>query len=536
MALASYSGRFLFDFINLLTVKMLKSARYKFDRGICRQIEVLHEYQSPGPGAQACEKSEAVIESSSNERTSIVNFVIAELVNTEKTYVRELRSVVEYYIKPFKSPENTSLIPAHLRDRSDIVFGNIPDLLDFHDKDLLTDFLKAADSVVDICNCFVNHRNQFFHLYHTYCQNKPLSEALRREHADSSKFFAARSIFTACLQDCQKRAGHPLSLGAYLLKPVQRITKYQLLLKELRRHCAEEVRLDVEAALSSMLDLLAQLNAAMHRLHISGFAGDLTHLGPLRLQTECDVFPFKKKSRRLNKAQRRYLFLFDRGILFCKKRVQPVSYAPEYYEHKLCIPTCSLGFAETSKTSPSRFEIWDDTKSEAYAIQPLEEADLSRWTHLLQRITGECLAEKIKRTQRPQSWTSTVSNDSTASARSSGGETTTSVERYSIRLLLSNYRQIISIAVRNGAADPNGNHSQACPSSSGSSAFAPSPDASCSPSRQPSKCDRNVNANNDSDLLKLRSMSCNEESMESMDTHLNTIVESSSQSELLAAI
>lgn len=53
-------------------------------------------------------------------------------VNTEKTYVRELRSVVEYYIKPFKSPENTSLIPAHLRDRSDIVFGNIPDLVSFH--------------------------------------------------------------------------------------------------------------------------------------------------------------------------------------------------------------------------------------------------------------------------------------------------------------------------------------------------------------------------------------------------------------------
>lgn len=62
-----------------------------------------------------------------------------------------------------------------------------------------------------------------------------------------------------------------LPLGAYLLKPVQRITKYQLLLRELERHCRPEVRPEVGAALSAMLDLLAQINAAIHQLHISGF-------------------------------------------------------------------------------------------------------------------------------------------------------------------------------------------------------------------------------------------------------------------------
>lgn len=32
-------------------------------------------------------------------------------------------------------------------------------------------------------------------------------------------------------QECQRKLGHKLPLSAYLLKPVQRITKYQLLLK-----------------------------------------------------------------------------------------------------------------------------------------------------------------------------------------------------------------------------------------------------------------------------------------------------------------
>lgn len=66
-------------------------------------------------------------------------------------------------------------------------------------------------------------------------------------------------------------------MSAYLLKPIQRITKYQLLLKELLRFStedpqAEEMRLDVQAALSAMLDLLSQINADMQQLHILGYS------------------------------------------------------------------------------------------------------------------------------------------------------------------------------------------------------------------------------------------------------------------------
>lgn len=35
------------------------------------------------------------------------------------------------------------------------------------------------------------------------------------------------------LQECQKKLEHKLGLDSYLLKPVQRLTKYQLLLKVL---------------------------------------------------------------------------------------------------------------------------------------------------------------------------------------------------------------------------------------------------------------------------------------------------------------
>lgn len=61
-------------------------------------------------------------------------------------------------------------------------------------------------------------------------------------------------------------------------------------------------------------------------------------MGSLRFQNECDIYAFKKRTRRLNKAQRRHLFLFDGGLIFCKKRLQSLPYAAEYYEHKLSIP------------------------------------------------------------------------------------------------------------------------------------------------------------------------------------------------------
>uniref|UniRef100_A0A915DRD1 DH domain-containing protein n=1 Tax=Ditylenchus dipsaci TaxID=166011 RepID=A0A915DRD1_9BILA len=311
---------------------------------------------------------------------------------------------------------------------------------------MLAEFQNCSDSVADICRVLINQRNHFLSLYRPYCQNKPISEALRggsstdnHQPSDQCKFFV----------DCQRKAGHLLPLSAYLLKPIQRITKYQLLLKELLRFCPDNNRLDVQSALASMLDLLAQLNADMQQLHILGFAGDLRLLGPLRLQAECEVYGFKRKTRRLaNKAQKRHLFLFDGGILFCKKRMQPVQYASEYYEHKLCIPMHSLGFAECSKSSADRFELWDDNRNDGYAIQTADEKMRAKWIERLSRLTvlhaqqvnGTVTDPSISQSfyaqsrpnnyannqngfalqqhQRPQSWTSESSNVSSRSSTS----------------------------------------------------------------------------------------------------------------------
>ena len=58
-------------------------------------------------------------------------------------------------------------------------------------------------------------------MYSVYCKTKAESDALVNESTESQTFF----------KGLQLNLAHQLPLDAYLIKPVQRITKYQLLLK-----------------------------------------------------------------------------------------------------------------------------------------------------------------------------------------------------------------------------------------------------------------------------------------------------------------
>lgn len=111
---------------------------------------------------------------------------------------------------------------------------------------------------------FIFQRDTFFRLYSYYCQNIPRSERLRETLVDTHLF----------LQECQRKLGHKLPLAAYLLKPVQRITKYQLLLQDLLKNsddngtsCSREL----QKALNCMLVVLKCVNDSMHQIAITGF-------------------------------------------------------------------------------------------------------------------------------------------------------------------------------------------------------------------------------------------------------------------------
>ena len=59
------------------------------------------------------------------------------------------------------------------------------------------------------------------------------------------------------------------SLDSYLIKPIQRITKYQLLLKDLVS-CCEDNRSETKDALDVMINVPKKANDAIHLSHLEG--------------------------------------------------------------------------------------------------------------------------------------------------------------------------------------------------------------------------------------------------------------------------
>ncbi|VDN40893.1 unnamed protein product, partial [Gongylonema pulchrum] len=156
--------------------------------------------------------------------------------------------------------------------------------------------------------------------------------------------------------------------------------------------------------------------------------------------------------------------------------------------------TCSLGFSETSKTSPVRFEIWDETKSEAYVVHPVDETARIRWIQQLYRIVGARVTDRDRlnhhqqqqqqhRPARPQSWASTISNESTRSSTDTATDS----------------------SVMDGNGNNNNQIGECCSSlSSGSPTFVPVSTSEDDP-------DNNVNPTDP--VMQTRSFSCPENLM-----------------------
>uniref|UniRef100_A0A3Q1MZ76 MCF.2 cell line derived transforming sequence like n=1 Tax=Bos taurus TaxID=9913 RepID=A0A3Q1MZ76_BOVIN len=146
--------------------------------------------------------------------------VMKELLDTERVYVEELLCVLEGYAAEMDNPLMTHLISTGLQNKKDILFGNMEEIYHFHNRIFLRELENYTDCPELVGRCFLE-RMEEFQIYEKYCQNKPRSESLWRQCSDCPFF-----------QECQKKLDHKLSLDSYLLKPVQRITKYQLLLKK----------------------------------------------------------------------------------------------------------------------------------------------------------------------------------------------------------------------------------------------------------------------------------------------------------------
>uniref|UniRef100_A0A665U0P0 Guanine nucleotide exchange factor DBS-like n=2 Tax=Echeneis naucrates TaxID=173247 RepID=A0A665U0P0_ECHNA len=314
--------------------------------------------------------------------------VMNELLETERAYVEELLCVLEGYAAEMDNPAVAHLIPSSLLGKKDILFGNMPEIYQFHKRTFLKELEAHTDCPELVGRCFLE-RMKDLQIYEAYCQNKPRSESLWRQCSDCAFF-----------QECQKKLEHKLGLDSYLLKPVQRITKYQLLLKELLKYSKGcDGCDDLQEALSSILGILKAVNDSMHLIAITGYEGNLSELGRLLMQGSFSVWTEHKKGHAKVKdlarfkPMQRHLFLHEKALLFCKRREENgegYEKAPSYsFKHSLNMS--AVGITENAKGDNKKFEIWCNSREEVFIVQAPTPEIKTAWVNEIRKVLTQQL-------------------------------------------------------------------------------------------------------------------------------------------------
>ncbi|XP_026160333.1 pleckstrin homology domain-containing family G member 3-like isoform X4 [Mastacembelus armatus] len=269
-----------------------------------------------------------------NPKLTYVDRVVMEIIETERMYVKDLRSIVEDYLAHIIDMRNLPIRPEQVC----ALFGNIEDIYEFN-SELLQSLDMCENDPVAIARCFVD-KSEYFEIYTQYCTNYPNSVAALTDCMTSktlAKFF----------RDRQATLKRSLPLGSYLLKPVQRILKYHLLLQEIAKHFDpdEDGYEVIQEAIDTMTGVAWYIND-MKRKHehavrvqeiqsllINWKGADLTTYGELVLEGTFHVLRAKNT---------RTLFLFEKMLLITKKR-------GEHYVYKIHISCSTLMLLDSAK-------------------------------------------------------------------------------------------------------------------------------------------------------------------------------------------
>ncbi|KAL0280045.1 UNVERIFIED_CONTAM: hypothetical protein PYX00_001459 [Menopon gallinae] len=291
--------------------------------------------------------------------------IMREMIQTERDYVASLEYVIENYIPQLLRED----IPQALRGQRNVVFGNIEKIYEFHSQHFLQELESCEKNPLSVGQCFLKYEKKFY-LYALYNKNKPKSDSLMAEYG--SNFFKTK----------QMELGDKMDLASYLLKPVQRMGKYALLLQQLMKALGERESSDLSAAEAMVRFQLRHGNDLLAMDSLRDCDVNLKEQGRLLRQNEFLVWQGK------GKKCLRHVFLFEELILFSKARRFPDRKNLDIYIYKNSIKTTDIGLTAKIGDSPTKFEIWFRKRkpNDTFTLQSMSEEVKQAWTEELSGI------------------------------------------------------------------------------------------------------------------------------------------------------
>ncbi|XP_041938555.1 dynamin-binding protein isoform X3 [Alosa sapidissima] len=149
--------------------------------------------------------------------------VIEELLQTEKDYIKDLQMCVKEIIQPLKQKQVQNV-------DFDGLFGNISSVIELSRR--LYKTLVDSDSIGKV---FLDFKTELEEVYKVYCQNHDdaisLLETYEKDENIQKHVLECLEKLRAVYREWGKT--NYINLGSFLIKPVQRVMRYPLLLMEL---------------------------------------------------------------------------------------------------------------------------------------------------------------------------------------------------------------------------------------------------------------------------------------------------------------
>uniref|UniRef100_A0A0D9RVE4 non-specific serine/threonine protein kinase n=1 Tax=Chlorocebus sabaeus TaxID=60711 RepID=A0A0D9RVE4_CHLSB len=289
---------------------------------------------------------------SEDEYKSRLSSVIQELLSSEQAFVEELQFLQSHHLQHL---ERCPHVPAAVASQKAVIFRNVRDIGLFHSSFLQE--LQQCDTDDDVAMCFIKNQAAF---------EQYLEFLVGRVQAESVVVSTAIQEFYKKYAEEALSAGDPSQpppppLQHYLEQPVERVQRYQGLLKELIRNKARNrqncVLLEQAYAVVSALPQRAE-----NKLHVSlmeKYPGTLEALGEPIRQGHFIVWEGAPGARMPWKGHNRHVFLFRNHLVICKPRRDSRTDTFSYVFRNM-MKLSSIDLNDQVEGDDRAFEVWQE--------------------------------------------------------------------------------------------------------------------------------------------------------------------------------
>lgn len=187
--------------------------------------------------------------------------VIEELITTEIKYCHDISQLLAT-MQTLEAMQDETEVDTR------VLFGNLPDIVQLSTK--LLQQLKdmnldsQSDTLLEsIALSFIHLSSEMKNCYAIYCRNYDDAQVLKEKYEEDPVIW--NHIASAIIDGSDSEEG--FNIGSFLIKPVQRVLKYPLLLSELHKNQSEEgsVKETLKQALDTVTDVATAINEFKRR-------------------------------------------------------------------------------------------------------------------------------------------------------------------------------------------------------------------------------------------------------------------------------